>query len=56
MEFSWFGDAMPRDAASQREHLKQVEEGLRHEHEADQAALAQRGKPPWWKFWTRQSS
>jgi hypothetical protein len=53
-EFGRSGPQLPHDKAAQHEHLKEVQEDLRHDHEADRVARA-RLKRPWWRFWTRRS-
>jgi hypothetical protein len=50
------GGQLPHEEASTREHFKQVEESIRHEHEADQIAKDQPKKRPWWKFWITRSN
>ena len=48
------GGQVPKsEDASNREHLKQVGEDIRHERIAGRFAKAHR-KRPWWKFWARR--
>ena len=50
-EFGRSGPQLPHDEASQKEHLKEVEEDLHHEHEAERVARAHpKIERPWWKF------
>ena len=49
------GGPLPHDQQSTGEHFKEVEEDLRHEHEADRIANAH-PKRPWWRFWSKRSS
>ena len=49
-EFGRSGPQLPHDEASQKEHLKELEEDLHHEREGERVAKAQR-KRPWWRFW-----
>jgi hypothetical protein len=47
---------VPHEEASQKEHLKEVEEDLHHEHEAERVAKAHpKTERPWWKFWAKGS-
>ena len=48
------GWGVKRDEASTREHFKEVEEGVRHDRQAEQVAKAHR-KRPWWKFWGKRA-
>jgi hypothetical protein len=53
-EFGRSGPQLPRNEASQKEHLKEVEEDLHHEHEAARVAKAHpKTGRPWWKFWAK---
>jgi hypothetical protein len=55
-EFGRSGPQLPHDEASQKEHLKEVEEDLHHEHEAERVAKAHpKRERPWWKFWAKAS-
>jgi hypothetical protein len=55
-EFGRSGPQLPHDKASQKEHLKEVEEDLRHEHEAERVAKPHpKTERPWWKFWAKGS-
>jgi len=56
-EFGRSGPWLPHDEAAQQEHLEEVGEDLRHEHEAERVAKshAKTGRP-WWKFWVKGSS
>jgi hypothetical protein len=55
-EFGRSGPQLPHDEASQKEHLREVEEDLHHEHEADRVAKAHSTTDrPWWKFWAKGS-
>jgi hypothetical protein len=48
---------LPHDEAAQKEHLKDVGEDLRHEHEAERVAKSHpKTGRPWWKFWVKGSS
>jgi uncharacterized phage-associated protein len=53
-EFGRSGSWLPHDEAAEKEHLKEVGEDLRHEHEAERVAKAH-PKRPWWKFWVKGS-
>jgi hypothetical protein len=46
-EFGRSGPQLPHDEAAQREHLKEVEEDLRHDHEADRVANGRSMRPTW---------
>jgi len=48
------GGPLPHDQQSTGEHFKEVEEDLRHDHEADRIANAH-PKRPWWRFWSKPS-
>ena len=52
-EFSWFGDAVPRDERSLREHWQQVAKDIRHEREVNRPARTHESKRPRWRYWTR---
>jgi hypothetical protein len=43
------GGQVPRNEAAQREHLKEVQEDLQRDREAERVAKA-RHKRPWWQF------
>lgn len=53
-EFGRSGPPLPHNEASQKEHLKEVEEDLHHEREAERVAKAHPERP-WWKFWAKGS-
>ena len=53
-EFGRSGPQLHHDEAAQREHLKEVQEDLQREHEADPVVRASH-KWPWWRFWARRS-
>jgi hypothetical protein len=44
------GGQVPRNEAAQREHLKEVQEDLQRDRQADRVAKAHH-KRPWWQFW-----
>jgi uncharacterized phage-associated protein len=49
------GGQVPRNEAAQREHLKEVQEDLQRDREAERVAKAHH-KRPWWKFWGKRAS
>ena len=55
-EFGRSGPQFPHDEASQKEHLKEVEEDLHNAREAERVVNAHpKTERPWWKFWAKGS-
>jgi len=52
-EWGRVGGPVPRNEAAQREHLKEVQEDLQWDREADRVVKAH-AKRSWWKFWSKR--